>query len=81
LGELKMSIAIQEVKTKREKHEFIYFPEKIHKNHRYWLPPIYADDKGCFCPEKNRAYAYCDCVLALATDNGKTIGRIAGIIN
>lgn len=76
-----MSISIQEVNTRRAMREFIYFPEKIHKNHSHWVPPIYADDKGCFCPEKNKAFSYCDCVLALAASNGKTIGRIAGIIN
>jgi hypothetical protein len=76
-----MSVSIQEVKTRREMREFIYLPEKIHKNHRDWVPPIYTEDKGCFCPEKNRAFSYCDCTLALAKNNGRTIGRIAGIIN
>ena len=45
-----MSISINEVNTRREMREFIYFPEKIHKNHSHWVPQIYADDKGCFCP-------------------------------
>jgi hypothetical protein len=78
---VKMSVSIKEVKTTHEMREFTYFPEKIHKNHFNWVPPIYADERACFCPEKNKALTYCDCKLALAKSNGKAIGRIAGIIN
>jgi hypothetical protein len=34
-----------------------------------------------FDPRKNPAMRYCDTVLALARDNGRVAGRIAGIVN
>jgi predicted GNAT family acetyltransferase len=74
-------IEIVEVSSKSDLKKFIYLPEKIHKNHRNWLYPLYSDDKLFFNPKKNKAFNYCDTILALAKRNGKVIGRIMGIIN
>ncbi|MDA3954957.1 MAG: hypothetical protein PF485_15020 [Bacteroidales bacterium] len=74
-------IEIIEVNSKSDLKKFIYLPEKIHKNHKNWLYPLYSDDKIFFDPKKNKAFNYCDTVLALAKKDGKTVGRIMGIIN
>ena len=74
-------IKIIEVKSKADLKKFIYLPEKIHKNHKNWLYPLYSDDWILFDPLKNKAFNYCDTVLALALKDGKEIGRIMGIIN
>ena len=50
-----MAIDVREVKTRRDLRAFIYLPEKIHKNHRNWVPPIYLDDRKYFNPQKNKA--------------------------
>ena len=76
-----MAITVREVQTSREMKHFIYLPENIHKDHALWVPPIYADDKKTFNPRTNLAYAYCDSVCALAYQDVKLVGRIAGIIN
>lgn len=76
-----MTVEIRKVKGKRELKEFIYLPEKIHKNHSEWVPPIYSQEWHYFNPKKNRAFSNSDCILALAYLNGKTVGRIMGIIN
>ncbi len=76
-----MSIELYQVKSKSDLKEFIYLPEKIHKNHNNWLYPLYSDDKIFFNPKKNRAFNYCDTMLVLAKRNGKVVGRIMGIIN
>jgi len=76
-----MSISIQEVKTRRAMKQFIYLPEKIHRNHPGWVPPFYSDDKKTFDPGSNPAYAYCESMCALAMQEDEPVGRIAGIIN
>jgi len=75
-----MDIQIKQVKTKKELRDYIYLPEKIHKNHKNWLYPIY-DDEWTFYSIKNKVYTYADTVLYLAYKAGKTVGRIMGIIN
>jgi hypothetical protein len=61
--------------------QFIYLPEKIHRNHSGWVPPFYSDDKKTFDLGSNPAHAYCDSICGLAMQEGEPIGRIAGIIN
>ncbi len=74
-------IVIKEVITPRELQEFIYLPEKIHRDDTNWLPPIYMDEKLLFNKEKNKSYKYADAILLLAWKDNKPAGRIMGIIN
>lgn len=74
-------IEICEVKTKSDLKKFIYLPEKIHKDHSNWLPPLYSDEWILFDPKKNKAFNYCDTTLLIAKKDGKVVGRIMGIIN
>ncbi|MZP55590.1 MAG: hypothetical protein GT600_09095, partial [Bacteroidales bacterium] len=74
-------ITIKEVLTPKELREFIYLPEKVHKNDPNWLPPIYMDERLLFDKEKNKSYKYADAILLLAWKNNKPVGRIMGIIN
>ena len=76
-----MSIIIKSVNSKKEYKTFIYLPEKIHKGHDKWLPPIYMDEKKFFDPDKNLSFRGCDYTLFLAYKNGEAVGRIMGIIN
>jgi hypothetical protein len=74
-------IIIKEVLTKKETKEFIFLPEKIHKNHKGWLPPIYMDEWELYDRKKNKSYQYTDAVLYLAYKGKKPVGRIMGLIN
>jgi hypothetical protein len=74
-------LQIQEVVSKSDLKEFIHLPEKLHKNHTNWVPPIYKDEWDYFNPRKNRAFSYCDTTKILAQKNGEVVGRIMGIIN
>lgn len=74
-------LQIKVVSSLKEMKEFIYLPEKLHRDHPNWVPPIYREEWNYLNPKKNLAYAYCDTVIALAETNGKTSGRIMGIIN
>jgi hypothetical protein len=77
MGEL----VIKEVITKKDRREFIYLPEKVHKNEPAWLPPIYMDEWELYDKKKNKSYQYADAILLLAYRDNKPVGRIMGIIN
>jgi hypothetical protein len=72
---------VKEVITRKDLKEFIYLPEKVHKNEPQWLPPIYADDWLLFDKNKNKSYKYSDAILLLAIRDGVTVGRIMGLVN
>lgn len=76
-----MGVEIKEVKSRRDLRTFIYLPEKIHANHKNWVPPIYVDDWKYFNPKKNKAFSYCDTIVLLVFRGKEALGRIMGIIN
>jgi len=76
-----MKVVVKPVASKHDLKSFIHLPAKIHKNHANWVPPIYMDEWEFFNPRKNRAFDHCDTILALATCEGKVVGRIMGIIS
>lgn len=74
-------ITVKEVVSRKELRDFIYLPEKVHKNDPVWLPPIYMDDRVFFNKKKNKSFKYADALLLLAYRDQKPVGRIMGIIN
>jgi hypothetical protein len=76
-----MSITLKEVTSAGDRTAFIYLPEKIHRGHAAWLPPLYGDEKKYFDPARNPSFRTCDYRMVLAYDNGEPAGRIVGIIN
>jgi len=76
-----MGIEIREVLSKKDLRTYIYLPEKIHKNHSNWLPPVYIDEWDYYNTKKNKCFSYSDTKLLLAWRDGKPVGRIMGIIN
>jgi hypothetical protein len=74
-------ITIKEAVTRKDLREFIYLPEKVHKNDPDWLPPIYMDEWELYNKKKNKSYQYADAILLLAYRDKKCVGRIMGIIN
>lgn len=76
-----MSVEIKEVVSKKDLKLFIYLPEKIHNNHKNWVPPIFLDEWDYFNPGKNKSFSNCDYILLLAFKNGEPVGRIMGLIS
>ena len=74
-------ITIKEVITRNDLRDFIYLPEKVHRNEPEWLPPIYMDEWELYNKKKNKSYGYADALLLTAYRNSKPVGRIMGIIN
>lgn len=72
-------IIIKEVKTKKEKREFLNFPLRLYKGNSCFVPPLYSDEKKIF--DKNYMYLdQAEAVYFLAYLDGKVVGRISGII-
>lgn len=76
-----MAVELKEVTTPKVLKTFIYLPEKIHKGHTGWLPPLYMDEKKYFNPAKNPSFKPCDYKMVLAYKGNAPVGRIVGIIN
>ncbi len=74
-------ISLKEVATKKDLNAFIQLPFIIHKNHKEWLPPLLSDERKVFDKKKNHSFEHCDTILLFAEKDGKTVGRIMGIIN
>ncbi|TFH35440.1 MAG: hypothetical protein E4G95_06900 [Bacteroidia bacterium] len=75
------NIEIREVSTRKDLKEFIFLPEKVHRNNPLWLPPLYSDEWLLYDPRKNKSFEYCDYIRLIAYKEGKPVGRIMGLIN
>lgn len=73
------NIQIIEVLTKPQQREFVKFPLRLYQNCPFFIPPLFADEMKIFTP-KNAYADTCRSVFYLAKQNGKTVGRIQGII-
>ena len=72
-------ITVREVSSKRDQREFLNFPLRLYENEPNFVPPLYGDEKKIFRPD----YIYYDtseAVYFLAEEDGKTVGRISGIL-
>ena len=72
-------IEVREVKTKKEQKQFLNFALDLYKGNRYFVPPLYSDEKKMF----RKDYVYnssCDWTAFLAFEGGKPVGRIQCII-
>ena len=76
-----MGIEILEVRTARQKKQYIHLPAELHRGHSNWVPPIWLDEKTYYNPKKNKSFHKCDTILMLALKDGMPAGRIMGIIN
>ena len=74
-------ITVKEVVTRKDLRDFIFLPEKVHRNEPEWLPPIYMDEWELYDRKKNKSFGYADALILLAYRDGKPAGRIMGLIN
>lgn len=72
-------VTITQVTTKKQQKEFINFPLRLYKGNKYFVPPLYSDELLIFST-KSVYFKTCESVCFLATRDGKTVGRIQGII-
>ena len=72
-------IEIKQVLTKKQIKEFMDFPKRLYKGNPYYVPLLDMDEKKIF--RSDCIYnTTCDVIFYLAVQDGKTVGRISGII-
>ena len=77
-----MNVTVKEVSTKKELRQFVHFPNAFYKDNPYYVPTLESGDLSQLNPKKNHAFMFCEGKYWLAlADDGRIVGRIAGIIN
>lgn len=71
-------ILVKEVKSKRDIKEFIEFPLRLYRKNLCFVPPLYSDEKKLLNSKKSTAVY--DTVYFICEKDGRTAGRIQGII-
>ena len=72
-------ITVSTVKTKSEQRAFVSFPLSLYRGCEPFVPPLYSDEMKIFT-DKNAYADTCESICFLAKKDGKTVGRIQGII-
>lgn len=73
-------INVVEVKTKKQRKQFVDFPTKLYNGNDFYVHPLRGDELNLFDPKKNVSYDECEIVFYLAYKDGKIAGRICGIV-
>ena len=76
-----MAISIRTATSGKELKEFVNFPDTLYKGNRYFVPKLKMDERETLDPSRNPAAEFCDFELYLAEKDGKTVGRVAAIVN
>jgi ribosomal protein S18 acetylase RimI-like enzyme len=74
-------MTIRRISTKKEKLVFVRMMWDIYDGDPYWVPPLEMDRLKLIDEIKNPFYKHSEVAFFVAEDNGKIIGRIAGIVN
>lgn len=72
-------LSVIEVKTKKQRKEFVEYPLRLYKGNPYFVPPLYGDEMAMFT-SKNIYSKTCKSAFYLAQRDGVTVGRIQAII-
>ena len=75
-----METTIKKVVTKADLKAFIRFPDQLYRDNIYYVPPLHNGEYATL-NDKNPAFDYCEATYWLALRDGRTVGRIAGIVN
>ncbi|MBO7398694.1 MAG: hypothetical protein J6T65_09015 [Clostridia bacterium] len=72
-------IVVKEVKTAKQRYDFLNFPLNLYRDNPFFVPPLYSDERKIF--SKRHAYSdTCETVCFNAYRGGVICGRISGII-
>ncbi len=76
-----MSIDVIPVRNRKMMKKFIRLPYRLYGNDPNWVPPLIRQEKAHFDEKVNPAFRYCRTRFFLAVENGRTVGRVAAIVN
>lgn len=72
---------IIKVEHKQDLKRFILFPYNFYRDDPNWVPPLRAELKAQFNPEKNPLLDHCDYQLFLLLEGERILGRVAAFID
>ena len=72
-------VTVKEVKTGKDRREFVEFPIRLYKKCEFFIPPLYADEMNML-KGKTVNPTTSETAFFLAERDGKTVGRIQAII-
>ena len=73
-------MTVERVTDKAGLEEFIRLPWNVYQGNRNWVPPLISEMKFLL-GEKNPFFHHAEAVYLLARRNGRTVGRIAAIVD
>lgn len=75
------SVEIKRVTDKKGLEAFIQFHYDLYRGNPYDAPNLHFDEVNTLSKDKNAAFDFCEAEYFLAYRDGKTVGRVAAIIN
>lgn len=79
-NQIKM-IDIRTVSTPKDIERFIDFRTQMYRNDPCAVPYLFNDEKKALSPDTNPAFEFCQAEYYMAYRDGKSVGRVAAIIN
>lgn len=77
-----MALEVREIAPKRsELRRFVHFGIDMYKGSDCFVPPLVWDEVNTLDPKNNPAFEFCESAYFMAYDDGRPVGRVAGIIN
>jgi len=74
-------ITVRQISKKKDFKKFVRFLDEHYKNCKNFVPPFEQDELDLTNPKKNACFEESEAAYFLAEENGKVVGRIAGIIS
>jgi GNAT superfamily N-acetyltransferase len=72
---------IRVVSTRKELKGFVSFPFELYRGNPFWCPPLKSCEIKTLSKGRNPAFDYCEAQYWMAWQDGRPVGRIAGILN
>ena len=74
-------IELVEVESRADLKRFVAFPERLYRDHPYYVPKLVGEELHTLRRDANPAFEYCEARYWMALSNGVPAGRVAGIIS
>ncbi len=76
-----IGLQVKQVNSKKELHQFIDFPHHLYEGDKNYVPELFMAQKDLLNPKKHPFFEHGEVNCFLAYQDGKIVGRIAGIKN
>jgi hypothetical protein len=75
------NLSIQPVRTRAEKREFLHLPYRLHRQDPNWIGPLLIEESKKLNRKKHPFYEHGEGEFWIVQRDGKTVGRIAALVN